>query len=221
MLEPGCDGERVAALPTEGAAARRAGAGPETGDAAGAQFPDCWLAYGATDSELDAYGPTVPLASGTAWLVAAQAAVAAGLLVVVLGTTPAAVRWIAAAACLAVLASGIVRALRLLATPRALTLRREHLALVSLRGSLICILWESVAEIGLVSTPTRSAVGLRRRLLVRGATGRWQPGRTRWLASGFDYLLYPRDGHVDLLGRVLLRYCIDAPARGRLPADAS
>jgi hypothetical protein len=206
----------VAALPTEGGGAHRAHASPTTGEVPAAAFPDCWLAYGATDHELDAYGPAVPLASGTAWLVAAQAAMAAGLLVVALGSTSAMVRWIAAAACLAVLVSGLVGALRLLATPRALTLRREHLVLRSLHGSPISVPWESVGEIGLVSTPTRSAVGLRQRPPMRGA-----PGRPRWLASGFDYLLYPQDRDVELLGRVLLRYCIDPGARRQLPSVAT
>jgi hypothetical protein len=39
----------------------------------------------------------------------------------------------------------------------------------------------------------------------------------RRLSSDVDFLLFPADGECELLGRVLLRYCIDREARRRLP----
>ena len=207
----------MASSPGDGGGETSAQAGLAAAGAAGAPFPDCWLAYGATDPELEGYGVTVRLATGGAWLLPAQAAVAVGLLAVALGGAPAAARWIAAAACATVLGSGAVGALRLLATARSLDLRREHLDLTPVLGPARRIPWEAIGEIGLVSTPTRSAVGLRRRPRDDGGSAPRPPAGLSRLRSGFDYLLFPGDGDTERLGRVLLRYCIDSRARRRLP----
>jgi hypothetical protein len=181
-------------------------------------FPDCWTAYGATDPELDAYGAAPPLASGLAWtIVLVQFTVAMGLAALVASPGPAALRLIIAIACLADLASALVGLLRLLATARALALGRDHLRLARALGPVETVPWEQIAEIALVQLPRRQAIGLR--LRAEAAVRLPAPLRAaqRRLSSGVDFLLFPADGECELLGRVLLRYCIDREARRRLP----
>jgi hypothetical protein len=180
-------------------------------------FPDCWTAYGATDVELAAYGTSPRLLSGLAWaIVVAQLAAAVALAAIVLSPGPAALRLVAALACAAGLASAAVGLLRLLATARAVTFGREHVRLTRALGPAENVPWEQIGEIALVLMPRRAAVGLRLR---PGASVRLTaPGRAaqRRITSDVDYLLFPADDDSELLGRVLLRYCIDREARQRL-----
>lgn len=180
-------------------------------------FPDCWTAYGATDPELASYGAAPPLASGLAWtIVLVQLAVAVGLAVMVGSQGPAALRLIAAVACLADLASAAVGLLRLVGTGRALELGREELRVVRALGPTEVVPWEQVGEIALVRMPRREAVGLR----LRPEAAMRLPGvlrsAQRRISSDVDFLLFPADGDCELLGRVLLRYCIDRAARTQL-----
>ncbi len=166
-------------------------------------FPDCWLAYGATNAELDQYGTAWPLAARRAWLLAAgQLALALALGAILIGSTAPAVRLAAGGLLVAVVASAAVTLARLSAAPLALSPRRQ-----------VAVPWNGIAEIGLAAAPGRHAVGLR----LHAASSRGARLRAR-LNGGFDRLLYPADGDCELLGRVLLRYCIDAKARRRLPA---
>ncbi|HZS02819.1 MAG TPA: hypothetical protein VFE37_29190 [Chloroflexota bacterium] len=184
-------------------------------------FPDCWVAYGATNPELDAYGVAPRLAAGLAGgVVLAQLVALVVLGLVAAGGGPLWLRGGAAVAAAAVLGSAVVGGLRLLATARALTPCREHLWLGRALGPVECVPWEQIGEIALVQLPTRQAVGLR----LRPGTAARLPAAARALqqrvCSGFDFLLVPADGDCELLGRVLLRYCIDRKARRRLPAGS-
>jgi hypothetical protein len=186
-------------------------------------FPDCWVAYGATNAELGGYGPDLRLASSRGWLLGgARVALAAALAALALGGAPVAVRWGGAVLLCAVLCSAGVALVRLLAAPSRLLLRRERLALEFPFGRRLDLAWESIAEIGLVGSPGRLAVGLRLRpdqQPRRGPAG-WFGAVHRRLSSGFDVLLAPADGDCELLGRALLRYCIDPQARRRLLPSA-
>ena len=180
-------------------------------------FPDCWTAYGATDSELATYGTAPPLTSGRAWtIVLVQLAVAVALAALVASPGPAALRLIAAVACLVDLASAVIGLLRLLATGRALTLEREHLRLARALGPTESVPWERIGEIALVHMPRRQAVGLRLRpaAVVRLPAG--VLATERRINSDVDFLLFPADRDCELLGRVLFRCCIDREARRRL-----
>ena len=180
-------------------------------------FPDCWTAYGATDPELAAYGAAPPLASGRAWaIVLAQLVVAVGLAAMVASPGPGALRLIAAVACLVDLASAAVGLLRLLATGRALTLGREHLRLARALGPIESVPWEQIGDIALVQMPRRQGVGLRLRPEARWRLpAAWRAAQRR-ISADVDFLLFPADGDCELLGRVLLRYCIDREARRHL-----
>jgi hypothetical protein len=189
-------------------------------DAAAPPFPDCWVAYGATNPELDAYAARPRLAAGAAWgVTAAQLALVVLLSIVVAGTAPLLLRVVAAAAAAAVVGSAAFSVLRLVATARTITPCREHLRLDRALGPSEAVPWEQIGEIALAQLPTRQAVGLRLR---PGAVSRLPAAlRTlqRRVGSDFDFLLLPADGDRELLGRVLLRYCIDREARRRLPAE--
>jgi hypothetical protein len=177
-------------------------------------FPDCWLAYGATNAELDQYGTAWPLAARRAWLLAAgQLALALALGAILIGSTAPAIRLAAGGLLVAVVASAAVTLARLSVAPLALRPRRDALVLTLPFGRQVAVPWNGIAEIGLAAAPGRHAVGLR----LHAARGRGARLRAR-LNGGFDRLLYPADGDCELLGRVLLRYCIDAKARRRLPA---
>jgi hypothetical protein len=190
-----------------------------TRDAPAPPFPDCWVAYGATNAELEAYGAAPRLAAGAAWAtVAAQLVLVALLGLVVASGAPLWLRGVAAVAGCAVLASAAVSGLRLLATARALTPYRERLELRRALGPTERVSWEQIGEIALAQMPTRQAIGLR----LRPGTAVRLPAPLRALqrrvSSEFDFLLFPTHGDCELLGRVLLRYCIDRKARRRLPA---
>lgn len=191
-------------------------------DAAAPPFPDCWVAYGATNSELEAYGARPPLAAGAAWrVIVAQLALVVLLSTVAAGTAPLLLRVVAAATGFAVIGSATFSLLRLFATARAITPRREYLRLDRALGPSEALPWEQIGEIALAQLPTRQAVGLRLR---PGAVSHL-PAALRALqwrvGSDFDFLLLPADSDCEMLGRVLLRYCIDREARRRLPAAAA
>ena len=183
-------------------------------------FPDCWVAYGATDPELRAYGAERALATRQAWWVAAvQSGLAALFLALVISSAPPAVRGTAAVALLAALASSAVSLARLLATVRALAIAPDQLRLRRGLGPPQAVAWAQLGEIGLVEMPARRAVGLRLRSPAASSLPAALAGFQRRVSSGFDFLLFPPDGDCELLGRVLLRYCIDPKARQRLPND--
>jgi hypothetical protein len=195
-------------------------AGANRDQEASAPFPDCWLAYGATDAELAAYGAEPPLARGAAGLLLGQLVALVALTAIALSPAPAPSRWLAAVVLVSVLASTVVGVRRAQATAGTLQLSRERLVITPLIGRAALIPWEAIGEIGLASTLTRAAVGLRLR---PGALGGDQEGARRGaspLTSGFQYLLYPVDGGAEMLGRVLLRYCVDRKARRRLPTTS-
>jgi hypothetical protein len=191
-------------------------------DAAAPPFPDCWIAYGATDAELRTYGGAPRLMTGPAWgVLVGQVAVLAVLGLVAVSEAPLWLRGIAAGAGIAVGISAVVSALRLVAMARALTPRREHLWVGRALGPAEAVPWEQIGEIGLAQLPTRQVVGLRLRSGSGGRLPTLLGALSRRVSSGFDFLLVPGDGDCDRLGRMLLRYCIDRQARGRLPARAA
>jgi hypothetical protein len=182
-------------------------------------FPDCWTAYGAETPELAAFGSERRLAVGAAWaLLAGQALFLLVLAAVVASAAPLPLRVVAAAAVFAVLGAVVVGLLRLIGTARHLWAERAGVRLSRALGPTEMVAWEQIGEIGLAHTPARWAVGLR----LRPAAPSRLPAGPRWLqqrvSSDFDFLLFPADGECELLGRVLLRYCIDRKARRRLPA---
>jgi hypothetical protein len=182
-------------------------------------FPDCWLAYGATNAELDAYGADRPLNAGATWAQGvAGLALAIGLATLVSADVLAPIRWLMVVLLGALACSAFVAILRNLTIPARLSLRQEHLVLPRPVGRELCTAWADVAEIALVSTRARTAVGLRLRRGDRPGGGATALGRiVRTLNGGFDALLVPADGDCELLGRVLLRYAIDPAARHRVP----
>lgn len=183
--------------------------------AAAANFPDCWLAYGATNDELRAYGPAARLAPGRLGvLLLAQLALAGLCLLTVILSASAPLRVVAALAALVLLASAGPTGLRFLATPRALRFAPDALILQRALGPRRRVSWDSIGEIGLAQHGARLGVGLR----LRAPDAHRRLGAGSWgrrLNGGFDHLLWPADGDQDLLGRVLLRYCIDPRARRR------
>jgi len=187
-------------------------------DASGASFPDCWTAYGATNDELKTYGATPGVTAGPAWLVlAAELA----LLLVLAGALVASGSPALRAACLAlavlVLLSAVAALVWLSATAAEIRPRVRSLGIRSALGSASEIPWERIAEISLVNQRRRQAVGLRLRPTSADVSGAaFLDGLRRRLTSGCDWLLVPRDGNAELLGRVLLRYCIDPRQRRRL-----
>ena len=133
-------------------------------DAAAPPFPDCWIAYGATDAELQAYGGASRPLTGAAWAVfVGQVAVLSVLGLMVASAAPIRLRGIAGGAAIAVGGSAVVSALRLVATVRALTPGREHLGLGRASGPAEAAPWEQIGEIALAELPRRQAVGLRLR----------------------------------------------------------
>ncbi len=189
---------------------------------AAASFPDCWTAYGATNDELKRYGASPRLAAGHVRLVllgdlALLAALVIGLASSV-GYPPALLVGSILAAL--VLLSTLAAALWLSATAAQVQPRVRGLVIRSALGATTELPWERIAEISLVAQRGRPAVGLRRRTAGdRGVGGRIATLRRR-LTSGCDWLLAPADGDAELLGRVLLRYCIDPRLRRRLLPDA-
>jgi hypothetical protein len=179
-------------------------------------FPDCWTAYGATDAELKAYGSVWPLDARGGWrFLAAQAGIAG------LGTVGAiwfgVTGWglLLIVVAVGALVSATVSALRLGVTANQATPRAARLTLRSAWGTTVAVPWEQIAEIALVDRLDGRLAGLR----LRSSRGDGPPAQ-RWLASiarrldaGYDWLLAPSDGDAELLGRILLRYCIDPRAR--------
>ena len=184
--------------------------------ASGVSFPDCWLAFGATDVELRTYGTAHPLNAKPAYtLVLAQVCLVALLVPAALwlpGSLPAA----AALLLGVVLCSALVGTLRLLRTPHGLQLRPAGLELRLPLGRQR-IGWERLAEISRVRTPSL-AVGLRLHPSADPSSRfvRWLGGVARRLQAGYDLILLPDDGDCDRLARVLLRYCLDPTVRRRL-----
>lgn len=182
-------------------------------------FPDCWLAYGATNAELDAYGADRPLNTGATWAQGvASLVLAVGLAALARADGLARFRWLVIGLLAAVLCSAVVAILRYLTIPRRLGLRREHVALARPVGRGLRVTWAEIGEIALVRTRARAGVGLRLRRA--GNPAKWAAPAARivrTLNGGFDAVLLPADGDCELLGRVLLRYAIDAGARRRLP----
>jgi hypothetical protein len=183
-------------------------------------FPDCWLAYGATNAELAAYGADRPLNTGATWAQGAAGLVlAVGLAALATVDGLGQLRWLVVALLVAVAGSALVAILRYLAIPGRLSLRRQHLVLRRPAGRELRAAWADVGEIALVSTRARAAVGLHLRRGGRPGEVATVPGRlARTLNGGFDALLVPSDSDCELLGRVLLRYAIDPGARRRLPS---
>lgn len=188
----------------------------------GAHFPDCWTAYGATNPELQAVGADPPLAWRRAWLAVGAQLVLVWALAPLALSDAGPVPWLAVALQLAVLCSAAVALVRLLGSPTRLLLRRDGPELRFAFGRALALGWDAVAEIGLVGSPGRLAVGLRLRPQTRELAGPAGGFRAvyRRLSSDFDFLLQPADGDCELLGRALLRYCIDPSARRRLPPGA-
>ncbi|HLI27582.1 MAG TPA: hypothetical protein VKZ60_10945 [Chloroflexota bacterium] len=184
-------------------------------------FPDCWLAYGATNDELRAFGRVVVL-RGSAELgrqLAVQLVLA--LLGLLGGLAPLPPAWRLAAGLLALvsLASATTSWLQRCATPRTVVLTDEGVRLAFASGTERSVAWEGIGEIGLAEQRGQRGVGLRLRPAHAAVGPRWRvPAR---LLGGFDLVLWPRDGDAELLGRVLLRYCIDPRARRRYLAAAS
>jgi hypothetical protein len=178
-------------------------------------FPDCWLAYGATNDELRAFGRTVALRGSDElgrWL-AAQGAVALLGLVGLVAPLPPAGRLAAGLLALVALASAATTWLQRRATPRGLALLPDGARLAFAGRDVRTVAWEAIGEIGLAEQRGRRGVGLRLRPPA-GAGPR--PGALlRRLLGGFDLVLWPLDGDAERLGRVLLRYCIDPRARRR------
>jgi len=182
-------------------------------------FPDCWLAYGATNAELDAYGADRPLNTGGTWARGVVGLVLAiGLAGLATVDAPAPLRWLVVGLLGAVACSAVVAILRLLSMPTRVSLRQEHLLLPRPLGQGLRAAWADIGEIALASSRARVAVGLRLRRRGRPAEAAPPIARiVRTLNGGFDALLVPADGDYELLGRVLLRYVIDPGARRRLP----
>jgi hypothetical protein len=179
-------------------------------------FPDCWTAYGATDTELTAYGCVWPLDARGGWLLLVAQAGIAGLTAlgaVWFGGTWWALLFIAVA--VAALVSATVSGLRLGVVASQVTPRAARLTLRSGWGMTADVPWEQVAEIALVDRLGGRLAGLRLRS-PRGDSqpvGRWLTGIARRVDAGYDWLLAPSDGDAELLSRILLRYCIDPRAR--------
>lgn len=196
-------------------------------DASGAapvptRFPDCWVAYGATDAELNGYGHVVPLQAtprrtsviGRAILVGAGAILA-------IAPLPELVRIAGILLCSATLVSAAVAAIRWWGNPSTIVLRRDGVQAMLAAGQPRLLPWDRIAEIGLVEGPRQRAVGLRLYGDERGDTGTAGvvDGLGRLLRGGFDLLIAPALGEHHLLSRVLLRYCIDPTARRRVLPD--
>ena len=178
------------------------------------RFPDCWLAYGATNDELRAFGPRAALRGSDElgrWLVAQLALAIVGLLGLIAPLAPA-VRLAAGLLALVGLASAGTTWLQRRATPRAAHLLPEGVQLEFAGGAAHVVPWDGIGEIGLAEQPGRRGVGLRLRDPRAAARLRRAPTR---LLGGFDVVLWPRDEDAELLGRTLLRYCIDPRARRR------
>ena len=193
-------------------------ASPDALEEESRSFPDCWLAYGASDAELGACGPVWQLGPGNLKaVIAAQVALGVVLLAVV-GLTVGAARWAAAASLLAVLGSLLVNVLRATGLIRRAEAYPEGLRLIPAVGATAIVPWPAVAEIALVQSRRWQGVGLRLRATGRAVRPRPVAHLRRLVSSGFDALAIPADGDPALLARVLLRYCIDPTARRRLPA---
>jgi hypothetical protein len=178
-------------------------------------FPDCWLAYGATNDELRAFGRAAALCGSDElgrWLVA-QAAVALLGLAGLVAPLPLGGRLAAGLLALVALASAATTWLQRRATPRAIALAPEGARLAFAAGGERTVAWEAIGEIGLAEQRGRRGVGLRLRPPV--GAGRRRGAFARRLLGGFDLVLWPLDGDAERLGRVLLRYCIDPRARRR------
>jgi hypothetical protein len=183
-----------------------------------ASFPDCWTAYGATNAELETYGATPALTTGHAWLVLAvdvALLVLLALAVFVAVGSPL-LRLVSLALAVMVLLSAAAALVWLASTATQIQPRVRVLRIRSALGSGTEIPWDRIAEISLVARRGRPAIGLRLRSPAPEHSGRASAGGLRRrLTSGFDWLLVPRDGNAELLGRVLLRYCIDPRQRRR------
>ncbi len=144
-----------------------------------------------------------------------QVGIALVLAAVVPSAASPVLRVVVLVAVCAVLGSAVIGALRLLATARLIAPGMEHLRLTRALGPAVNVAWEQIGEIALAQLPARQAVGLR--LRPGAASGLPTPLRAmqRRVCSDFDFLLFPADGKCDLLGRVVLRYCIDREARRR------
>jgi hypothetical protein len=187
--------------------------------AAAEAFPDCWLAYGATNEELSAYGVEWPQrTNGLAVVAAAQASLAVGL-VAVIALTMGVGQAVAGGVLAAVLASLLVSVLRASATIRRIEARQQGFRVVPALGSAFVVPWTGIAEIAAVEMRGRLGIGLRWRPGVGGISPRFLTPLRRLVAAGFDALASPEAGDAELLARVLLRYCFDPKARRRLPSD--